>query len=77
MCSVSRIFLTYLQYFYMIDFFFFLLGSIHTVEVVSTPASISQAAAEQTIITNGILINGSHTNGVKTENNGIFSVPLN
>ncbi|KFM67604.1 Forkhead box protein K2, partial [Stegodyphus mimosarum] len=46
-------------------------GSIHTVEVVSTTpssATCSQPATEQTIITNGILINGSHTNGVKTEN---------
>ncbi|XP_071039221.1 forkhead box protein K1 isoform X2 [Parasteatoda tepidariorum] len=46
-------------------------GGIHTVEVVSTtPGSVSanQAASEQTIITNGILINGSHTNGIKIEN---------
>lgn len=42
-------------------------GNIHTVEVVSTPPS--QSTTEQTIITNGILINGSHTNGIKTEPN--------
>ncbi|GIY62177.1 forkhead box protein K1 [Caerostris darwini] len=42
-------------------------GPIHTVEVVSTPSQ--SAASEQTILTNGILINGSHTNGIKMENN--------
>ncbi|XP_055926855.1 forkhead box protein K1-like isoform X1 [Argiope bruennichi] len=42
-------------------------GPIHTVEVVSTSPS-QPATSEQTILTNGILINGSHTNGIKVEN---------
>ncbi|GFQ93799.1 forkhead box protein K1 [Trichonephila clavata] len=43
-------------------------GPIHTVEVVSTSPS-QPATSEQTILTNGILINGSHTNGIKVESN--------
>ncbi|KAG8191756.1 hypothetical protein JTE90_008819 [Oedothorax gibbosus] len=51
-------------------------GPIHTVEVVSTPPHHS-VVSEQTIITNGILINGSHTNGIKLEGNVDNAKPTN